>query len=385
MAARDAVVVGAGPAGLTVAYKLARDGCRVTLISDPGGPVGEAPRTQLLSGKTLAALGDPLPDSLVKGRVNGTRWVSLKGECASSRAIAGRAALVSRENLLEWLTGRCLKAGVEVRRAQVRSVMNGRDSATVYTHTGAFVTRWVIGADGADSMVARAAGIGRILPAGPTGGTLTREWDGNFGPETDGYMEWMPLPSGFIGWLFRWPGGIQLGVHSAWKGKRALARAMTALQRQVSERARPPAGAPFHESAGRMTAAVCRPELGKGRVILVGDAAGMTDPFTGTGLSQAVTGGLQAARIILDHGGVALQLYRQWWRINGLREQRMAALMALACWKRGRSFFDVMRRNRVWVDIQADTMDGCAGYGSLWKEMSSRGVPSGRHKSGQGL
>lgn len=385
MAVRDAVVVGAGPAGLTVAHRLACGGCRVTLIDDPGGPAGEAPRTQLLSGKTLAALGDPLPDYMIKGRINGTRWVSHGGESASSRAIAGRAALVGRENLLEWLTGRCLKAGVEVRRAKVRAVSNGRDSATVYTHTGAFVTRWVIGSDGADSLIARTAGIGRILPAGPSGGTLTREWADDVGPETDGYMEWMLLPAGVVGWLCRWPGGVQLGVHSAWKGERALARAMAALERQASTRMRPPAGVPFRESVGRMTAAVCRPELGKGRVILVGDAAGMTDPFTGAGLSQAVGGSLQAARMILDHGGAALQYYRQWWRMNGLLDQRLAALMALTCWKRGHSFFEVMRRNRVWVDIQADTMDGCAGYGSLWKETSTRGVPSGHTKSGQDL
>ena len=47
-----------------------------------------------------------------------------------------------------------------------------------------------------------------------------------------------------------------------------------------------------------------------GRVLLIGDAAGLVNPLQGEGISQAMTSGRSAAGAILGAPGCAAQLYR---------------------------------------------------------------------------
>jgi hypothetical protein len=50
----------------------------------------------------------------------------------------------------------------------------------------------------------------------------------------------------------------------------------------------------------------------EGKVLLVGDAAGLVNPLQGEGIAQALTSGQAAANVVLSRPGDAAAAYRQW-------------------------------------------------------------------------
>jgi flavin-dependent dehydrogenase len=69
----------------------------------------------------------------------------------------------------------------------------------------------------------------------------------------------------------------------------------------------------------------------RGRVILVGDAAGLADPILGEGISAAFESGLMAGRAILEGHFKSEQvknIYETQYLVKTLRELRLARLLA---------------------------------------------------------
>lgn len=377
MGLRDVIVVGAGPAGATAALHLARGGCQVLMVDRAVFP-REKPCGGLLSGKTLAAVNLPLPEALILGRVNGVRLVPANGHSLESRHLAGRGALVDRADFDSWLVSRAQNAGAEFRQGvNVQSVISGHGAVTVYTDKGALVSRWVIGADGAGSVVAATAGIRRRWMSWQQGLTLSREWRGDcFYADPFGYVELHAIGLvGSLGWWFSWPGGWRIGVGASSFFHPRLPAALDTLQSRFHRRF---SGFSFPEGrtqGGLVPSAVFRPALGARRVLLAGDAAGMADPFSGEGIHAAILSGQAAAVQVLNSGGQALHRYRRWWYRDCLPDRRLSLMLALACWKKGTSFYGGLCRNRGWVDTLAAWMDGCSGYGLLWRQTLSGRLP----------
>lgn len=369
MSIRDAIVVGAGPAGVAAARKLARGGCRVLLLDRSDFP-REKTCGGLLSGKALAAIGQPLPSEVTLGRVNGLRMVSSRGLIAQSGHLPGRAALVDRAAFDAWMTGLAQEDGVDFRPGiPVHKVVSGVSAATVYTDSGAMVARWVIGADGAASTVARTTGQRRHWAPWQIGSALTREWRESDLPEDlSGFIELHSIGLvGALGWLFTWPGGWRIGVAAAACFRPRLREALDLLQDRLSHRFLRELR-PTNTCGGVVPAAVFHPCLGRGRVLLAGDAAGLADPFSGEGIDAAILSGEAAARQILVDDGQSLKHYRKWWYGQYIHERRLSLLLALACWKKGPRFFDAVAFSSGWADSMAAWMDGCIGYGPLWRK-----------------
>jgi flavin-dependent dehydrogenase len=313
----DVVVVGGGPAGAVLAGRLARAGVAVTVLERSpiwrwrAGGVFASPAavTALeragLDAATVAAVARPIPAMRVETR-GGTTFRLTYGTETGGRPAVG----FDRSRLDPDLLAHARTAGADVRLGwQVTGVDVGgrrlavRDAQGDIRHARADV---IVGADGPHSVVARAAGVDRRVWLGPrvgltyhladTGGAPFR--DARMRVVRDGYVGIAPVPGGRVNI------GIVLGV--SWRdalvreGARAVAGAIVArIPPTDDDAATWRDGEPLDAVAGAWPLGhrVTR-RAGPGW-LLVGDAAGFLDPFTGEGLHRALVSADLAASAIL--------------------------------------------------------------------------------------
>jgi geranylgeranyl reductase family protein len=311
----EVIVAGGGPAGSATAAVLARAGHDVLLLDRARFPRDKACAEYLspATADVLARLG-ALKRVEAQGPVRplGMRLIGRGGAWALVRypdgATSRRAMCLSRRVLDATLLEHARAAGVRVREGwQVHGVAPaGRGVAVearpVDAPAGSRLrlrARAVVGADGARSAVARSLGLHRPVAWPRRAGLVAhvRGVDGirEYGEMYAGrgaYCGLAPLPGGLVNvGLVVDPavlrrGGPREGALRA--GLRRLPGAATRLA--GAETVGPVRGAaPLATRVARPYAAGC---------LLVGDAAGFLDPFTGEGVYRALRGAELAAEVL---------------------------------------------------------------------------------------
>ncbi|HEY8795105.1 MAG TPA: NAD(P)/FAD-dependent oxidoreductase [Gemmatimonadaceae bacterium] len=318
----DVLVVGAGPAGSSAAWHLAREGARVVILERAHFP-REKPCGEYLSpeaSRILSAMGaleacEAAGAAHLAGMVirapNGAR---IRGEFAAAhgfRPFRDRGLALRRTVLDSILLDRARAAGAEVYEGEhVISVLRDSRGALcgVRARSEALGTRdirarLVIGADGLRSTIARRMGVNRHV-LGPRRLAFIgryRNVDGmtDFGEmhvEPEGYAGFADVGHGLTNVAVVVPrAGIRGTVHgnpSAFLEQWLAARAHLAPRMARAEReSRVRVTGPFAVHASRA--------WGRG-VALVGDAADFFDPFTGEGIYAALRGGELLAPYALE-------------------------------------------------------------------------------------
>lgn len=286
----DLIVVGGGPGGSTAAREAAAAGARVLLLDRAAFP-----RDKPCGGGVNLRAARLLPFDLgpvVERTITGVRF-SLRMGGDFTRRFPGTLTYMTRRTRLDhFLVERAMAAGVELReREPVRAVeLNGR--ITVRARGGVYRGAALIGADGANGVTARQSGLAGARD-------LAVALEGNVYPARgipDQWRETLALNLGGIpggyGWLFPKGDHLNVGV-GGWK---YLAGG---LRPKLDRLARHYGVAPgdvcdlrgHHLPVRRGGAAIAR-----GRVMLVGDAAGLVDPLSGEGIYAAIASGRMAAR-----------------------------------------------------------------------------------------
>jgi flavin-dependent dehydrogenase len=112
-----------------------------------------------------------------------------------------------------------------------------------------------------------------------------------------------------------------------------------------------------------------------GRVLLVGDAAGLVNPLQGEGISQAMTSGRLAAESILAEPRAAAQLYRVALGSAHLPYHRIA--VAAQGWLVSRPWA-IAGVARILMTVgRLDAVSG--GWSVFWNELLD-GAPANRHQ-----
>jgi len=387
----DAVVVGAGPAGSVAALVLARGGARVALVDKARFPRDKAcgdvvgPRGVRL----LEDLGVALPGARRVGDmvVTGPSRRAVRLPCFPGRTYPGHGLALPRRQLDALLRQAALAAGAEPVTGRAGEPLVGLRGLEGFALDGGRRVRGdvVIGADGATSRVADAAGLvdpGRVLWGFALRCYLDTDvplphivlWEPSGGRLFPGY-----------GWLFPGPDGranAGLGIGTL-ADRRAGAQAARLLPEFLVDLGRlgylGDAGVPDDRAAGgpperlggwlKMGMVGTRPAAG--RVLLVGDAAGLVNPLQGEGIAPAMTSARAAAEAVLAGPSGAAARY---WAALGrdhLRFHRVAAAAHGALVGRPRAAAAAGRF--LTLPVVGPALAG--GWSLYWNELLDGAVP----------
>jgi geranylgeranyl reductase family protein len=284
----DVLVVGAGPAGSTAAYRLAREGASV-LLADRA----RFPRDKPCGGGLTMRAVRQLPFSVepvVEDRITRTRCRLRYGPKIEHESAQVLCLMTQRRRLDAFLVERAVAAGAEFRDGVHVAV----DSETELRVDGQPVeVGAVIGADGANGITARSLGLGGAIVNGVAlEGNLPYEdlprgsWHGRL------VLELGTVPGGY-GWIFPKGDHVNVGVGGWGHQGPQLRRHLQVLCEHYGIELRQLSDLRGHRLPMRRPATV----LARGRALVVGDAAGALDPVSGDGIYEA----LITARLAAEH------------------------------------------------------------------------------------
>lgn len=294
----DVAVVGAGPAGSTLARKLAVGGARVVLLERARLP-RHKPCGGGLTRRALAALP---PEALeLVGVRPAAAQVVFGGAHLLVPAPAGSLGMVVRSAFDHRLAELAVAAGAELRQgAAVTGARPLAGGVELTLGSDVVAARWVAACDGSTGPLGGPLGARVGLTATPPRiGALEAEVadpDGAWGSDLRGDFDLVP---GGYGWVFPKPGVLSVGVAS-WRAVQGGAALRGQLDAYLAR---------LGFSGARVLSRHGHPIPVGGRVpvrhliaphaIRVGDAAGLADPLFGEGIANALESADLAAAALL--------------------------------------------------------------------------------------
>jgi geranylgeranyl reductase family protein len=414
----DVIIAGAGPAGSMAAYELARSGVRVLLLEKSAFP-----RYKVCGGGLTHKIIKEIPfdiTEIIETVIHTIRFSSKFQDVFSRTSPEPLMYCTMRSKLDHYLLEKAIQAGAKVQfLQQVTEVKNEYDTICVFTKGGCFRSRLIIGADGPSSIVARSLGLRLNIEQG-----LAWEAEITTVPEMlkmysdTVFLDWGTFPGGY-GWVFPKNDHFSIGVG----GPAGLSKQMMPYYKKFLEYL--DFGGSWQSEIGSQQYCHCekrsdeatavssqqsaelslqakrsnssqhpviqslkswpipvKSKKGKfhsGNALLVGDAAGLTDSFTGEGIYYAIRSGKLAAAACassLQGQADALKMFN-----DQVNDELMSELLEgkkikhifntvplkIHCFVRDndrawRAFGKVLRGDRSYKDVKL----GFGNWKSLW-------------------
>lgn len=292
----DVIVVGSGPSGAMAAYEAAQNGHHVAILEKEN-----LPRYKTCGGGLVLRGRKHLPfdlSSVIEREFNSVQvFFSNSPYYYESFRDEPIISMVMREQFDHLLVGKAKEAGVVILEECALQRIEFSDRLILTTSKGTLITRYLIAADGVYSPTAKMAGWKddrKLIPAlefevqVPAEDFLRLARAVRFDVDV--------VPQGY-GWCF--PKGEHLSIGVALLIKRKInlrALYLEYLQHLgITEVIKEEAHGyqiPISHRTG---------SLAQKNVFLTGDAAGLADPLTAEGISNAIFSGVLAGQAVREH------------------------------------------------------------------------------------
>ena len=291
----DTIVVGAGPAGSTAAFRLAEAGANVLLLDR-----ARFPRDKPCGGGVTGRAARLIPFSIDPVVEQVVSHADLRLRYGRTHARGSGRPLVymtQRRRLDRFLAERAADAGADFRDGmRVTEIVAENGGVTVATAKERFTARAVIGADGVNGISARVLSLGGNSAVGvalegnlPHTKTDPKRYDGRVA------LKLGIVPGGY-GWVFPKADHVNVGV-GGWGSEGPNLREY--LRRLCAEH-----GARIDDLEDvrgyRLPLRSPKATLARGRALIVGDAAGLIDPISGDGMYEGFLSSQLASGAVLD-------------------------------------------------------------------------------------
>ncbi|MBI9091660.1 MAG: geranylgeranyl reductase family protein [Desulfobacterium sp.] len=294
----DVIVVGGGPAGALTAYYLAASGMKVLILEKE-----RLPRYKACGGGITPRALEALPfdiSPVVTQAVSKALMLYNNHPVFSHSQKTPLFTMVMRDDFDHFLVEQAVGLGARLQEAtRFESVCGPAGKLRVTTTQGVFKAKLLVGADGVNSRVAKALGLGvstRYMTA----------LEGEVYPGTNLDLERFSkalhydfgvIPKGY-GWVFPKGDHLSVGVGTFAKKATGINRA---FERYLCLKGLSHARK-ISPLKGHLIPALPRKssQVSCDRGLVVGDAAGYGDPLTGEGLYYAFSGAKMAADTLVE-------------------------------------------------------------------------------------
>lgn len=374
----DVIIAGGGPAGSVAAYDVASRGLRVLVLEK-----SVFPRYKVCGAGLTPKIIREIPfsiDPVIETTIYSVRFSCGFREVFTRTADVPVMFCTMRDTLDLFMIDVAKSAGASIEYGkQVVGYEEHSDFIKVITKEGHYSASLLIGADGASSIVARLSGLNTHIARGLAWEAeleVPKEEFQRF--ERTVFLDWGTFPGGY-GWVFPKNDHISAGVGGPARLSRHMRGYYDDFIRSFGAQQYP------IRSMKSWPIPVCtkKGHFHRGRVLLTGDAAGLTDSMTGEGIYYAVKSGRVAADSALEFlGGNPGSLVAYSSRINDeimqelLRATEIKAVFNTVPLKIHRlvrdnervwrAFGKILRGERTYADVPR----GLGRYQFLWKILS---------------
>lgn len=345
----DVIVVGAGPAGSVLGYELARNGVKVLILEKEVLPRYK-PCGGGITHRTMISIGLDIRPVIVD-TITAASLSFRTAEVVTRFSNTPLAYMTNRADLDHFLVSKAHEDGCEVHDGEkVIRLERESDGMAAVCRKGKYQARVIVGADGANGIVRKSLELaGRyswdvcIEDEVEVAGNDMDKWRGRV------HLDLGSIPYGY-GWVFPKSDHLSVGVAGRQRDGQAIHRYHQRFSAWLAKSSSK--YALIRRSGHRLPMRSPGTPIVTRDALLIGDAAGLTEPLSGEGIYYAVRSAQIAAKVILDHLADAQQGLQRYERMidNELMPniQRAKAFVCIFNHASRLFFHFLARRERLW-------------------------------------